>query len=435
MTRFPVALLALWLLLLGGGPRAALHAQPAAPRFWAGAEVHYWPPPQGQSPTVNPHAWLYLRWDPRPGAQGYELQRRWQPATGPAVELQATLAASTTGATDRVAGAGGAATYRLRLLTTTAPGPWSDPVEIALARETQPAARIRPALGALGYCQRQDCAIRLGWNLPGPDRRGPVTSFRLLVGNRPGRMVRQPEPLRQYLYTDTVQPGTWYFQVQADRGQLPAEISLPVKMVLRTGPGPVAVVPTPTPRPTPSSWEGRLRALAVASPTQHSSYDRDSWGGWADADGDCQNTRQELLLLRSGQRVEFTRATQCTVATGQWTDPWSGATFTQAADVDIDHHVPVFHAHISGGHAWRAAQKALFYNDARNLHIMQDDLNQAKGAAGPEAWQPPQADTWCQYAQEWITTKSRYQLTVSPAEQTALGQMLQSCAAGPGPGG
>ena len=80
-------------------------------------------------------------------------------------------------------------------------------------------------------------------------------------------------------------------------------------------------------------------------------------------------------------------------------------------------------------------QKALFYNDARNLHIMQDDLNQAKGAAGPEAWQPPQADTWCQYAQEWITTKSRYQLTVSPAEQTALGQMLQSCAAGPGPGG
>ena len=63
------------------------------------------------------------------------------------------------------------------------------------------------------------------------------------------------------------------------------------------------------------------------------------------------------------------------------------------ADVDMDPHVPVFPAHISG------------------------------------------ADTQCQYAQEWITPKSRYQLTVSPAAQTALGQMLQSCAAGPGPGG
>ena len=65
------------------------------------------------------------------------------------------------------------------------------------------------------------------------------------------------------------------------------------------------------------------------------------------------------------------------------------ATLTPA-DVDMDPHVPVFPAHISG------------------------------------------ADTWCQYARARITTQSP--LTVSPAEQTALGQMLQHSADGPCPG-
>ena len=62
-----------------------------------------------------------------------------------------------------------------------------------------------------------------------------------------------------------------------------------------------------------------------------------------------------------------------------------------AADVDRDPPVPVFPAHLSG------------------------------------------ADTWCQSAREWITTQSP--LTVSPAEQTALGQMLQHSADGPVQGG
>ena len=435
MTR-RILLYLLTLTALLGLVSPVLHAQSAAgPRFWAGAEIHYWPPPQGRSPTVEPHAWLYLRWDPVAGAQAYEIQRQWQPATGEPVAVQAQVGPATTGITDRIAGAGGVAIYRVRVGSADAAGAWSEPVRVELDPQAQPADRITPALGGLGYCRAADCPIRLGWNLPGPDDRGPVTSFRVLAGNRPDRMTMREEQLRQYLYTDTVRPGTWYFQVQADRGQLPAEISLPVKMVLRSAPGPVAVVPTPTPRPTPRTWTGRLQALPVASPTQHSSYDRESWGGWTDPDGDCQNTRHELLQLRSQAPVTFTTATPCTVATGQWTDPWSGHTFTQAADVDIDHHVPVFHAHISGAHAWSAAQKTLFYNDVRNLQIMEDDLNQAKGAAGPEDWQPPRTEQWCQYAQAWITTKSYYQLTVSPAEQTALGQMLQTCGDGIAYGG
>ena len=54
-----------------------------------------------------------------------------------------------------------------------------------------------------------------------------------------------------------------------------------------------------------------LSSAVLAQPA----YDRDDWRHWEDFDGDCQNTRHELLIVSSIFPVTFTNARGCTVAT------------------------------------------------------------------------------------------------------------------------
>ena len=50
-----------------------------------------------------------------------------------------------------------------------------------------------------------------------------------------------------------------------------------------------------------------------------------------------------------------------------------------------------------------------------------------KSDHGPEAWQPPQRRSWCQYGQTWVAVKAQYELTVTRAERKALADMLATC--------
>ena len=65
-------------------------------------------------------------------------------------------------------------------------------------------------------------------------------------------------------------------------------------------------------------------------------YRRDQWG-WIDEDGDGQNTRIEVLIAESEIPVTFTNNESTKVASGQWTDPYTGKIFTDPSDLDIDH--------------------------------------------------------------------------------------------------
>jgi len=66
-------------------------------------------------------------------------------------------------------------------------------------------------------------------------------------------------------------------------------------------------------------------------------YLRKQWKHWSDADDDCQDTRQEVLIEESEIAVTFTDSDECRVLAGQWTDPYSGETFTDPRDLDVDH--------------------------------------------------------------------------------------------------
>ena len=155
-------------------------------------------------------------------------------------------------------------------------------------------------------------------------------------------------------------------------------------------------------------------------------YDREEWGSWRDLNQDCRNTRADVLERESSEKVRFPNG--CIASTGQWQDPWSNRTFQEASKLDVDHHVPLANAHYSGGHAWSTERKQEYYNDTRlpvALNAISKDDNRAKGARGPERWQPEQRR--CSYAAGWVAVKSKYGLSVTKAERKALANMLSTC--------
>ena len=110
---------------------------------------------------------------------------------------------------------------------------------------------------------------------------------------------------------------------------------------------------TPTPVPTiPPSASTIILQISIAPANVRPPYSRGDWRHWIDADDDCEDTRQEVLLSESTLGTEFKDSRKCEVATGSWTDPYTGEVFTNPRDLDIDHMVPLVNAHRSGGHAW-----------------------------------------------------------------------------------
>ena len=178
--------------------------------------------------------------------------------------------------------------------------------------------------------------------------------------------------------------------------------------------------------------DGRqLPRLKTASVSQNiPSYDRKDWRHWIDDDGDCQNTRHEVLLDESAAPVQFTNSKQCSVLTGLWIAPFTGSRFTTARDLDVDHMVPLANAHKSGGWAWDDSTKKAYANDlsyTNHLIAVSASANRSKGAKGPEDWRPADRSYWCAYSIDWITIKATWQLTATDAEWEALIEMLTTC--------
>lgn len=174
----------------------------------------------------------------------------------------------------------------------------------------------------------------------------------------------------------------------------------------------------------------RLIPLRIRAQTHASTYDRQAnFGGWINVDG-CKNTRAEVLIRTSAVPVTFTRASECTVKTGRWTDPWSGVTTTVAHDFDIDHTVPLANAWRSGAWAWTHQRRVTYANDLNDrfhlVPILASD-NRSKSDRGPDEWKPPHRRAWCRYAIVWDRIKAKWHLSTTRTEWGALVAMAATC--------
>jgi len=179
----------------------------------------------------------------------------------------------------------------------------------------------------------------------------------------------------------------------------------------------------------PAVVPDQLLRIAEVSPDLPS-YERDDWKHWVDEDRDCQNTRHEVLIDESLAKVAFKTDRKCQVAMGEWFDPYTGETVTDATRLDIDHMIPLKNAHDSGGWAWDKSRKAAFANEmsyADHLIAVTASANRKKGARGPEEWKPTNRGYWCDYAIDWVQIKTDWDLSATKAEWGALEEMLETC--------
>jgi hypothetical protein len=73
---------------------------------------------------------------------------------------------------------------------------------------------------------------------------------------------------------------------------------------------------------------------------------------------------------------------------------------------------------VHGAGAFRAYANYLL--DVRHLLAVRDRLNQSKGDRGPDAWLPPNQAYRCTYVREWERLKRKWDLTIPPAERSAI---------------
>ena len=142
-----------------------------------------------------------------------------------------------------------------------------------------------------------------------------------------------------------------------------------------------------------------------------------------------------MLIEESLEPVTYETDRECRVATGQWWAPHLGHHLGNPGHIDVDHHVPLKNAHLSGGWAWTPEMKEAYANylgEENHLVAISSRHNRSKGARGPEEWAPPDNMLWCDYATDWAEIKERWNLTMTPVESEIVMDMLGTCEHPPG---
>lgn len=212
---------------------------------------------------------------------------------------------------------------------------------------------------------------------------------------------------------------------------LRAHLSPAQLLVLTLGVVLALALAVPPPPAHAATFSGNLTQAIAQIPTaaeNNSGYDRTLFPHWVDANGDCQNARQEVLISEADAAVTYTSASRCTVATGRWFSYYDRVSWTNPGDIDIDHMVPLAEAWGSGARTWTTARRQAYANDLgdhRTLVGVTDNVNQAKGDKDPGSWLPIYDK--CRYVAEWVAVKIRWGLSADSAEKSALSSYAATC--------
>ncbi len=158
-------------------------------------------------------------------------------------------------------------------------------------------------------------------------------------------------------------------------------------------------------------------------------YKRSTWRHWIDIDKDCQDTRQEVLISESLIPVTLDDK-GCKVLSGRWFCSYTGKYYTNPSLLDIDHLIPLKHAHEMGACQWDKETKKLYANDlydTKSLIAVYRGANRQKGARPPHKWMPAFKEYWCSYIEDWVSIKQKWNLNVTTDEKQFILGILNDC--------
>ncbi|MYW65424.1 DUF1524 domain-containing protein [Streptomyces sp. SID8379] len=190
----------------------------------------------------------------------------------------------------------------------------------------------------------------------------------------------------------------------------------------------VTATPAQASPPTPiaaSTARTYLSELTVKAEGSSDGYSRDKFPHWITQSGACDT--RETVLKRDGKNVVTNSS--CAATSGSWYSEYDGATWTAAADVDIDHVIPLSEAWKSGASGWTTAKRQALANDLTRpqLIAVTDNVNQSKGDQDPAEWMPSRTAYKCTYLRMWVQVKHYYDLSVDSAEKSAVQSGLSGC--------
>jgi hypothetical protein len=175
--------------------------------------------------------------------------------------------------------------------------------------------------------------------------------------------------------------------------------------------------------------KGDLATLPVKGRAPKTGYTRAQFGdGWGTSLG-CDT--RNMILERDLMNV--VREQNCRVISGILHDPYTGKDipFTRgestSADVQIDHVVALSDAWQTGAQQLPYERRVALANDPLNLLAVDGPSNENKSDGDAATWLPPNKSFRCQYVKRQIAIKHKYELWVTPAEQTAMAAILQKC--------
>jgi hypothetical protein len=153
------------------------------------------------------------------------------------------------------------------------------------------------------------------------------------------------------------------------------------------------------------------------------------FGTWIRGHNDnrCLNTRGLVLERDSHSSVSYS-SDGCSVKTGSWQDPYAGQTYKDAADIQIDHFVPLKNAYISGAASWTTKKRCLYANFLGNdFHLLSvlGRENMRKSDKSPAGYMPPNPAYRCQYLNQWLKVKMIWSMNLSKEETSRIADLVK----------
>lgn len=177
----------------------------------------------------------------------------------------------------------------------------------------------------------------------------------------------------------------------------------------------------------PDTFDFRRRdGLLTDYRSREKFYNEVDWDFEVDFDGDCQSTRQEMLVLTSRVPVRYTNPRNCVVRTGEWLDEYTGEVFTVAMKLDIDHVIPRMYAHTHGGDRWPAQKKLQFSNDPLNMVLVEHREIRRKRDRGPDRYLPRE-EFQCEYVLLWQAIAEKYDVRIGTQDRNEINRVLSGC--------